>query len=509
METHLRHKHSKAPIFEKLVQHRAKRTVSLHVPGHKFGQGMEKNIGDVSEGHIDQAAADLFLGVMHIDATELSGLDDLHDPQSVIYEAQKLAAECFGAEETFFLVGGSTVGNLAMLTTVCGNNDVLLVQRNVHKSVLHGLMLAGVRAVFIQPMLDEGSGIATGLSLANIEQALEQYPEAKGLLVTNPNYYGLGVNLEPIAELMHAHGKPLLVDEAHGAHFGFHPELPKNALASGADAVVQSTHKMLTSMTMSAMLHVQGLLLDRDLLSQRLRILQSSSPSYPLMASLDLARRQLALNGTQRIQQGLEAIQMFRKLLEEWTCYQLAAEEWSGSSSYDHKDPLKLILADATGTLPGPLLQQELEQRGCYTEMADNRYVLLVFSLASTSEDAHRTAAALGEIALFYGLTGKKNNPAALRYAKSPVNISPVSHPIQFDMRKPLPVTRKVRIEEAVGELAGQMVIPYPPGIPVLYPGEEVTAETAAMLQELAQTGVRFQGIGEQLLTHIDILASR
>ncbi|BCG56588.1 hypothetical protein PUR_00130 [Paenibacillus sp. URB8-2] len=242
-----------APLYEMLECYKAEGKISFHVPGHKNGQAYRM---DQSAGFLDE--------VMTADITEISGSDDLHDPGGVILEAQRLAADCFGAEESFFLVGGSTAGNLALILTVCAEpGAVLLVQRNVHKSVIHGLMLAGARAVFLDPLLDESSGLAVAPAEETVRKALAAWPEAAGLLVTMPNYYGMGTDLAPLARACHDSGVPLLVDEAHGAHYGQHPELPAGALSCGADGVVQSTHKMLAAMTMGAMLHVQGPRLDR------------------------------------------------------------------------------------------------------------------------------------------------------------------------------------------------------------------------------------------------------
>ncbi|WP_158702797.1 aminotransferase class I/II-fold pyridoxal phosphate-dependent enzyme, partial [Paenibacillus faecalis] len=277
----------RAPLIEALLTYKNKANISFHVPGHKNGK--------VYDGIQD---AELFSEVMKIDVTEISGTDDLHHPEGVIREAQLLAADCFGAEESFFLVGGSTAGNLAMVLTVCSQpGDLILLQRNVHKSVLNGLMLAGARAVFLEPQIDEYSGLAVMPSQETVRAALAAYPEAKAVFVTSPNYYGMGSDLKELADLCHANEVPLLVDEAHGAHYGMHPDLPESALSCGADGVVQSTHKMLSAMTMGSMLHVQGRLLDRSLLRQRLAMVQSSSPSYPVMASLDLARRLLHAQG--------------------------------------------------------------------------------------------------------------------------------------------------------------------------------------------------------------------
>ncbi|KHF33712.1 Arginine decarboxylase [Paenibacillus sp. P1XP2] len=257
----------KAPLFEALQQYKNGRQASFHVPGHKKGRAYASFGG---AGFLDQ--------VMEADVTEITGTDDLHHPEGVIRDAQLLAADCFGAEESYFLVGGSTSGNLAMILTVCSHpGDLLLVQRNVHKSVLNGLMLAGAKAVFLEPQVDESSGLATAPSAETVAAALAAYPEAKGVLVTMPNYYGMGTDLAPLAEACHRHDVPLLVDEAHGAHYGQHPRLPRSALASGADVVVQSTHKMLAALTMGAMLHVQGPRVNRGLLRQRLAMVQSSS----------------------------------------------------------------------------------------------------------------------------------------------------------------------------------------------------------------------------------------
>ncbi|WP_230633168.1 aminotransferase class V-fold PLP-dependent enzyme [Paenibacillus athensensis] len=376
----------RAPLVEALLAHRRAQTASFHVPGHKSGQSL------------DAGAAPVLAEVMSIDFTELSGLDDLHHAEGVIREAQELAAACFGADETFFLIGGSTAGNLAMITTVCRPGDVLIVQRNAHKSVIHGLMLAGARAVFVQPELDEAHGIAGGVSVASMAQALAAYPEARALFVTSPTYYGAGADLQALAELAHNAGKLLLVDEAHGAHCGFHELLPPSALACGADAVVQSTHKMLTAMTMAAMLHVQGDRIDRDLLRQRLTMLQSSSPSYPLLASLDAARRQLHTGGRGWVDAGLQAAQELRVRLAEQPRFAEAAPP-RGAAGFHTVDPFKVTVYDAAGVLTGPALREQLEARGCHAELADPRHVLLVFSPASRLADAERLYAALCDIA--------------------------------------------------------------------------------------------------------------
>nr|WP_082927056.1 aminotransferase class I/II-fold pyridoxal phosphate-dependent enzyme [Paenibacillus tuaregi] len=309
------HDHNiQAPLVFALAEYADKRNASFHVPGHKDGRVL-----------CNRPEGDRFYRqIAQIDGTEITGLDDLHHPEGVIAEAQERAARLFGAEASYFLVGGSTAGNLGLILTVCSApGDVLLVQRNVHKSVIHGLMLAGAKAVFLAPEADPASGLSIIPSADTVREALRRYPDAKGLLVTHPNYYGMGGDLAALAELCHGSGVPLLVDEAHGAHFGLHPELPGSALAAGADGVVQSTHKMLSALTMGAMLHVQGSLIDRELLRQRLAMVQSSSPSYPIMASLDLSRSYLEEAGPAAFAEGLRAADKLREHIRKLNRFKL------------------------------------------------------------------------------------------------------------------------------------------------------------------------------------------
>ncbi|MBP1967190.1 aminotransferase class I/II-fold pyridoxal phosphate-dependent enzyme [Paenibacillus aceris] len=479
----------KAPLYEAMVAHQAKNPVSLHVPGHKSGQGL-----------LDEGAS--FLGnVMSIDYTEITGLDDLHHAEGVIMEAERLAAACFGAEETHFLIGGSTVGNLAMILAVCEKDNVILVQRNVHKSVIHGLSLAGARAVFIAPSIDPVSGIATSVSIEAVKQALKQYPEARALFLTNPNYYGMGVTLAPFAELMHAQGKMLLVDEAHGAHYGFHPELPASALSQGADAVVQSTHKMLTAMTMGAMLHLQGPRINRSAVRRVLGMLQSSSPSYPIMASLDLARKRMHTEGGRWLTEGIALVKEFRSLLDEMNRFHYFPREFPlhSSQGYETADPFKVSIVDDTDALTATELKERLEAQDIYAEMTDGRHVLFVFTPASSRADVLRVAGALANICLDVPAQKKELQEPISNILKLPY-YTQISSPIAFDMReisrgeRTEEDFRKISVQDAIGQKSADMVIPYPPGIPYLYPGEVISATVAEALLQLASNGIKFQG---------------
>lgn len=488
---------SRAPLYETLQQDYFQRASRYHVPGHKGGRGFS------------QETAGLLKDIMKIDYTEVNGLDDLHHPEGIIKEAQELAALCFGAEHTYFLVNGSTVGNLAMIQTMCQRNDLLLVQRNVHKSVIHGLMLAGARAVFLSPQTDVATGLPVGVDEEELSHALDTYPEAKAVLLSNPNYYGMGIDLKRIADRVHSYGKPLLVDEAHGAHYGFHPDLPQSALAAGADVVVQSTHKMLTALTMGSMLHIQGNRIDRERLAFYLSVLQSSSPSYPIMASLDWSRRLLHREGARLFNEGLNSVRALHEEMLNFPVFD-TLEEGYHSKACESLDPFKVLIWDATGTLSGFRLQQELEERDCLVEMADPRHVLLLYSLASSQSDTDKLLQALAEITDKFSLDKKENSRDTANIEGTPF-IPPLSAPVSFDCSLLPSRQRKkehMRLEEAAGYRSAEMIIPYPPGIPVLYPGELITKDIIRYLKLLSDEGAKFQGSGEGKPETISVLGS-
>ncbi|WP_310830867.1 aminotransferase class I/II-fold pyridoxal phosphate-dependent enzyme [Paenibacillus pedocola] len=523
----------RAPIYEMLEQYRLKGNISYHVPGHKNGEAYS---GAEGAGYLDE--------IMRYDVTEITGTDDLHHPEGVIREAQELAADCFGAEESFLLVGGSTAGNLALILTVCPEPGMtLILQRNVHKSVIHGLMLAGVRAVFLEPQLDADSCLAVAPAAEAVQAALAAYPEAAAVLVTMPNYYGMGIDLAPLARICHDSGVPLLVDEAHGAHYGLHPALPAGALACGADGVVQSTHKMLPALTMGAMLHVQGTRLDRALLRQRLAMVQSSSPSYPVMASLDLARRLVHLGGAGAFTAGLAAVDVLKRGLASLPRFGLlqpaqplqphgGAGTAAGmdtppaeAASYTTQDPFKAVIYDAAGVLGGFELQRRLEEKGIVPEMSDDRHVVLAFSLGSKAEDTFTLLAALREIDAEMAAVGLSNLSAAIApfssassFNEAEDNRSPsaevstwnnsvqslISQPVTFSL-KPVTAseTESIPLEYSVGRVAAEMVIPYPPGIPLLYPGEVISEAACRRLAALRQGGAKFQACADPALRRI------
>lgn len=570
----------RAPLYERIIEHHDSRPISFHVPGHKQGDAVpvvpeEILPGDVipreavSEAAIwgkaipgkavqDAGRRNRLRAWMEYDYTEITGLDDLNQPTGVIKEAEQLAAQCFGADHTFFLVQGSTLGNLAMILSVCAPGDVILVDRFVHKSVIHGLMLANAKAVFLPPVWDPITGYPAGIQVSALEEALRRYPAAKALFLTRPNYYGQAADLAEIISIVHRAGIPLLVDEAHGAHFGFHEAVPPSALSFGADAVVQSTHKMLSGLTMGAMLHIQGPRVDQERIAQTIRILQTSSPSYPIMASLDMARLLMHTKGRELIEAGLQAVHRFAQGMAEMEWFYLASSRIPPRTSpraleSEHvldsvqesaetpdsvqaretvnapesvqdpesvqelesalsgvrqgnvqdlqdsletilQDPFKQTVQDLTGTYTGYELQHLLEQHGCMVELADPNCVLLVFSPFSTVEHSERILEVFRRISTQSQLDKKELSKPVTNTYTLPI-IPTSTEPVTFSrhMMDGEQIV-KVPLSEAVGKRSAEMIIPYPPGIPFVYPGEKLSGEVIAILQTMARMGARFQG---------------
>jgi arginine decarboxylase len=511
----------RAPLYEAVMKYINQRPVRLHVPGHKGGEAFLGHIAGQAEqpfgqaGHANQATLygySDFARMLSFDVTELSGLDDLHEPTEAIREAQILAAECFGADDTHFLIGGSTVGNIALILSACNPGDLIIVQRNVHKSVIHALMLAEARAVFLPPRVDLVTGLPSSPDPTCIEQALRTYPQATAVFLTNPSYYGLGTDLSQIATLCHSSNKLLLVDEAHGAHYGFHQELPPSAMQCGADAAVQSTHKMLTAMTMGAMLHVRGERIQRDKLKKILTMLQSSSPSYPILVSLDLARLWVQEHGRRWLQDAMQALKQWSSDLARLERFELTVDK-PNDCFYETKDPFKAAVRDRSGQLSGFQLKSALEELGCYPELADSEQVLLAFSLASSTEDANRLIHAFEQVKIRYPEAEKKELQGPVTNTNIVAYAQEISAPVQFSMRHihtrvgaDSAYSRPIALSKAAGHSSAEMVIPYPPGIPLLYPGEIITAEMAAYLQRLADSGASFQGVSDPALHTLQVV---
>ena len=474
-----------SPIYKALMKHKENLPVSFHVPGHKMGQGFNP------VGKMD------FASILKLDMTEITGLDDLHHAEGAILDAQQRAAQLYKSEQTFFLVNGTTVGNLALILTVCRPGDKIIVQRNVHKSVIHGIILAHAEPIYVEPEIIDSLGIAAGVEYSILAEALEQHPDAKAVFLMNPNYYGIGKDLSNMIELTHQYQIPILVDEAHGAHFGLHSAFPSSALQQGADAVVQSTHKTLSAMTMGSMLHLKSKLLNVDRLRIYLSMLQSSSPSYPIMASLDLTVDWISKERDQLWDNILKDIKGF---YDQASIFNNIKLKHKLPSEYYH-DPLKIILQHES--LSGYQLQAMLEQEGVYLELADLYNTLAIASIGSIKQDFQKLLHGLKKIdhKKFSNMVIK--TPSILEKKKGVFSSGSIAlGEVLYQDKKRLP------IQDAVGEVSAEMVIPYPPGIPMIQLGERITREMIDYLTFLKEQGAKLTGISDSSFQSILVITN-
>ncbi|MBG9913659.1 aminotransferase class I/II-fold pyridoxal phosphate-dependent enzyme [Bacillus sonorensis] len=461
----------KTPLFTALVNHAKGNPYSFHVPGH--------HNGDV---FFDEGKT-LFNSILSIDMTELAGLDDLHDPSGVIQEAQDLTSRLYGSKESFFLVNGSTVGNLAMILSVCQPGDLLLVQRNCHKSVFHAIELAGARPVFLMPETDETMAVPTHVLQQTVKDAISKYPSAKGIMLTYPNYYGHAADLKPIITEAHQHHIPVLVDEAHGAHFVLGRPFPQTALRAGADAVVQSAHKTLPAMTMGSYLHVNSRRIDRDRLAYYLTVLQSSSPSYPLMASLDLARAYaeeiVKTNRLAKIEKEIAGMkELFLKIA--------GVDISEPADPFIQKDPLKLCLRSKQGHT-GYELKEIFEANGVHPELADERQVLFVLPLEGKRPLPPDVISRIGK--QITSRSAGDTRQAPIEQPSEKVTTLPYGKSVLSAFK-----TESVPFNKAAGRISAEQIVPYPPGIPLIMDGERIKQESISQLSRLVDLNTHIQG---------------
>ncbi|WP_318617450.1 aminotransferase class I/II-fold pyridoxal phosphate-dependent enzyme [Sporosarcina sp. YIM B06819] len=456
----------KRPLVEALLKFNEADPISFHVPGHKGG--------------ILSGLPAVLRSALRYDFTELTGLDDLHEPGGIIEEAQERLSSFYGSDQSFFLVNGSTVGNLAMIYATCCAGDTIIVQRNAHKSVFHAIELVDAKPVLVSPAWDEVTKTAGTMTITQISEVLEAYPDAKAVVITHPTYYGTtGNDLEETIRLCHTYGVPVLVDEAHGAHFVVGDPFPRSALEMGADVVVHSAHKTLPAMTMASFLHVRSNLVSSERVAHYLQMLQSSSPSYVLMASLDDARA------------FAESYQEEDKILfmQRRTDFMKRLATISGLQTLEVDDPLKLLIR--VEGYSGFELQRELETEGVYAELADPYQVLFVLPLLKRGLNY-----AFEEI-------GRKIESAIIRLNQADRTANPIEVPLLGEGVSYLTYTARqlrdiatewIPYEIAVGRVAAATIIPYPPGIPLLIGGEEVGDGHIQSLKKLLQMGAKFQG---------------
>ena len=488
---------NQTPLLDALKANAARPHAPFYTPGHKQGEG------------ISQSLVDLFgKAVFRADLTELADLDNLFAPQGVIQAAQQLAAAAFGASQTWFLVNGSTCGIEAAILATCGIGDKIILPRNVHSSAIAGLILSGAIPIFLNPEYDPVLDIAHSITPNAVQSALQQHPDAKAVLTVYPTYYGVCGNLSAIANITHQYNIPLLVDEAHGAHFAFHPELPTPALAAGADLTVQSIHKVLGAMTQASMLHIQGNRIDCDRISKALQLVQSTSPSYLLLASLDAARQQMALHGKMLMSHTLQLSDQARTKISQipgLSILQIPAyqEELGGSSGFVGLDETRLTVTVSGLGLTGFEADEILDEKFAVTaEFASLQHLTFIISLGNTPADIEQLVQGFITLAKQYyrsNLTVKNqvwlNLNRTLDYA---LQLSP--REAFFAVSEILPLTQTNK------RICAEIVCPYPPGIPVLMPGEVITQSVLEYLQQIQAMGGFISGCNDISLKTLKVV---
>ncbi|WP_315436540.1 aminotransferase class I/II-fold pyridoxal phosphate-dependent enzyme [uncultured Selenomonas sp.] len=472
-----------APLAEAVLRYAGLGVLPCHTPGHKGGRGAHPLLHRffTEEG----LCADVSLA---------AELDDLHAPTGCIRAAEELAAEAYGADAAYFMVNGTTGAIHTMLMASLAPGDVLLVPRNVHRSIVGAMILADVRPIYMQPEIDTRLGIAMGVSLAAVERAVREHPEARAALLVYPTYYGVATELERIADFLHARDMLLLTDAAHGAHFAFSEELPPSAMAAGADLSAESTHKLLGSLTQSSMLLARGGRVPMERIRTASGIMQSTSPNEILLASLDLARAQMAGEGRERLAVAIPAAHELRRRINEIEGLWAFGAEYMGAEGMAALDPLKITVQVTGLGLTGFAAEAELRQRNIACELADARNVLLLLSYADGARESERVYAALRDMAATCAPMCTSLGAAAF------ISLPPIPE-IGMEPRAAYFAPREcVCVESAEGRIAAETIVFYPPGIPVLAAGDVIDGATLAYLRAMKAIGARVVGAADASL---------
>ncbi|MEL6468420.1 MAG: aminotransferase class I/II-fold pyridoxal phosphate-dependent enzyme [Cyanobacteria bacterium J06623_4] len=474
---------AETPLVTALFQCARRANAAFHTPGHKRGQGTTSMQRQLFGARAFQA-----------DLPELPELDNLFAPEGAIAQAQRLAADLFGAQQTWFLANGSSCGIEAALMSACQPGEKVLIPRNAHTSVISGLILSGAAPVYITPQYSHAWDIPLEVTPKSVADALIAHPESAAIFLVSPTYHGVCSDIVAISQIAHRHNIPLIVDEAHGAHFHFHSGLPPSALVAGADISIQSTHKVLSAFTQAAMLHVQGPRINRQRLSQTLQLTQSTSPSYLLLGSLDAARHQMADAGESLIGSTIGLANEATSKLRQLPNINVLQPSWESTE----QDNMGMVKGDRTRLtvevsnlgLTGFQVDELLHnQYGVTAELPALRTLTFLLSLGNTAADIAQ---------LIHGFTQLSQKLVDYNFIEQqrPARSISQSHPNQpatvspFTPRQAFFAShRQVPCAEAIGNICAETICPYPPGIPLLLPGETITATAIAQLKTTLAAG--------------------
>ncbi len=475
------------PLFDTLLKHVDTNPIAFHIPGHKGGKGMDPAFRD-------------FIGenALKIDLINIAPLDDLHHPKAAIAEAERLAADAFRADETFFSVQGTSSAIMAMIMGVVGPNEKIIVPRNVHKSVMSALVLTGAHPVFIHPEFDETYGIAHGITASAVERALELHPDTKAVLVINPTYFGVAGDLERIVAVAHAQDVPVLVDEAHGVHLPFHDELPLSAMQAGADVAATSVHKLGGSMTGSSILNVRRGLVSPERIHAMLSMITTTSTSYLLLASLDAARRQLATKGEAMNNRALSLARTARSAINNMPHLSVYGHAELHSESTYALDETKVLVSVRELGITGFEIEKYLrEKHQIEVEMSDLLNVLFIVTSADDESTIQALIDAMRDVVSVYN-TSDNDSLSIMLPEIPPLALSPRDAFYEE--------TETIPLENAVGRISAEFIMVYPPGIPIIIPGELITASTLEYIVANIEAGLPVQGLEDESLQMIKVI---
>lgn len=475
---------TRAPLAEALERFRKKRIVPFDVPGHKRGRGNPNLVELLGEKCVG------------IDVNSMKPLDDLCHPSSVIRDAEDLAAAAFGAAHSFFMVGGTTSAVQSMILSVCKAGDKIIMPRNVHKSAINALILCGAVPVYVNPEVEPRLGISLGMEPEKFRRAVEENPDAVAVLVNNPTYYGICSDLKTIVEVAHAHGMKVLADEAHGTHFYFNEDLPVSAMSAGADMAAVSMHKSGGSLTQSSLLLLSDGV-NADHLRQIINLTQTTSASYLLLSSLDVSRRNLALNGSASFAKVMKMAQYARDEINDMgDYYAYGSEIINGTSVYDF-DVTKLAVYTRDLGLAGIEVYDILrDDYDIQLEFGDLCNMLAYISIGDRLQDIERLVGALYDIKRLY--MHDKTGMLTAEYISPKVAVAP--REAFYAEKISLP------IREAAGRICGEFVMCYPPGIPILAPGELITKEIIEYTVYAKAKGCSMQGTEDFEVERLNVL---
>ena len=481
-------RHSRAPLFEALKKHIEEKIIPFHVPGHKHGHGIPELLDFMGE------------NALAMDVNAMRDLDDLGNPISVIEEAHKLTADAFGADHAYFLVNGTTSGIHTMMLSAVTSGETIILPRNSHKSVYTGIIISGAVPFYSDISFDKKLGIATALSYEKAEEAIKKVPHAQAIILMNPSYYGFASDLKKIVKLAHEHDMIVLVDEAHGCHLDFHEEFPISAMEAGADISALSAHKTGGALTQSSYLLMQGKRVSRDILVESMNFLMTTSASYLLMASLDLARKQLVLKGRSILAETLYLAREARRRINEIEGLYAFGKELSrdGKDIYAFDDTKLGIYVRELG-MSGFEMEMKLRNEfRIQVEFADFNNILALVTIGDKPSNIDALVDALKKIA----------SNSKIQHTKEAL-IPPEFPPVIVSPRDATYSSKKfVDIQDANKEISGEMVMIYPPGIPLICPGEKITQDIIEYIKILKSQNCLFHGMADPHLNKIRVLGN-